>query len=210
MMKLLGKKLFNKKGFSLTELIIVIAIMGVLAAVAGPAIFKYLKDSKIKADRASAKQIQSAVEAVIINNTQYLDPATGNLLVNSNDSSGSPAIADLNTISPKPGYKDFIDKVRDSLSGNKFPKTAQANGHYFYIYRSKANGYKVVCFNPTEQTKGASTTDADRLAHLQEEFPDLAAGSVPVDGQTSSINSDADWGKAAYKLEDNGIGYTSP
>lgn len=63
------QKNLTNKGFSLVELIIVIAIMAVLVGVLAPQYVKYLDKSKISADTQLADSIHSA-----ITNTM-LDPA---------------------------------------------------------------------------------------------------------------------------------------
>lgn len=54
------KKNSKKKGFTLIELIVVIAILGVLALVAVPKFAGMQNASKVKADAATAKQIVNA------------------------------------------------------------------------------------------------------------------------------------------------------
>lgn len=55
------KMLKNKKGFSLVELVIVIAIMGVLAAVAISMFNGMIQRSRRQADNTRAQQIQKAI-----------------------------------------------------------------------------------------------------------------------------------------------------
>jgi type IV pilus assembly protein PilA len=55
------KMLKNKKGFSLVELVIVIAIMGVLAAVAISMFTGMIQRSRRQADNTRAQQIQKAI-----------------------------------------------------------------------------------------------------------------------------------------------------
>lgn len=55
----------KKKGFTLIELIIVIAIIAILAAIAIPNFLGIQRKSKIKADIASAKTIYDATSAAI-------------------------------------------------------------------------------------------------------------------------------------------------
>ena len=55
----------NKKGFSLVELIIVIAIMAILAGAIAPALIKYIDKSRKSNDVSSAKTIKTAVETAL-------------------------------------------------------------------------------------------------------------------------------------------------
>ena len=59
-------KKMNNKGFSLVELIIVIAIMVILAAALAPQFFKYLESSRQSTDIDSVASYKTAVEAAII------------------------------------------------------------------------------------------------------------------------------------------------
>ena len=51
----------NNKGFSLVELIIVIAIMAILAGVLAPQFVKYIGRSRISTDIQNAQQIATAI-----------------------------------------------------------------------------------------------------------------------------------------------------
>ena len=80
------------KGFTLVELVIVIAIVGILAAVLVPTIMNYVRKARIKAAIADARTIKTAAENALIdelmlgttspgnafNKVLYLDLNTGN------------------------------------------------------------------------------------------------------------------------------------
>lgn len=73
----------KNKGFSLVELIIVIAIMAILAAAIAPALIRYIDKSRRADDVTAAGTIESAVLTAIANEKAYDEavPGTGSSLV---------------------------------------------------------------------------------------------------------------------------------
>lgn len=69
----------NNKGFSLVELIIVIAIMAILAGAIAPALIRYIDKSRKSNDLSAAKTIKTAVETAMANEVsyEYLTSGTG-------------------------------------------------------------------------------------------------------------------------------------
>lgn len=69
-----NEKKLNNKGFSLVELIIVIAIMAVLIAVLAPQYMRFIEKGRAASDRDNVKAVQGALEVY------YVDPTTDNHL----------------------------------------------------------------------------------------------------------------------------------
>ena len=72
----------NDKGFSLIELIIVIAIMAVLVAIIAPNLSRYLGSSKDRADETNIDTIKRTIEqACAFSGTEISDPTELNTWV---------------------------------------------------------------------------------------------------------------------------------
>ena len=77
----------NNKGFSLVELIIVIAIMAILVGVMAPQLIKYIEKSRISSDTQLCDTVRSAIT------TAVLDPAVVEANIDIPDSSDADTIA---------------------------------------------------------------------------------------------------------------------
>ncbi len=80
-------KMRMKKGFTLVEIMIVVAIIAILAAVAIPNFIKYRNDSRKAACIGNMKEIQTAAESYLTQNPSTTAPTMDNLL-NSDDGAG--------------------------------------------------------------------------------------------------------------------------
>lgn len=103
-------KKLNNKGFSLVEIIIVIAIMAILAGALAPQLFKYIDKSRKAADIQIAQTIATAVNTALAEESSY-------------DSAVSTKLSEC--------YKADIDgnnrnafqkKIKEILGGNDAPK----------------------------------------------------------------------------------------
>jgi type IV pilus assembly protein PilA len=69
MFKKLGSKLKEQKGFTLIELLAVIVILGIIAAIAIPAIGNVINKSEVKAQAQEGVQIINAAKMYVANET---------------------------------------------------------------------------------------------------------------------------------------------
>lgn len=102
----------DNRGFSLIELIIVIAIMAVLVAVIAPNLTKYLSSSKDKADASNIDTIRGVIEQTCaLTNTEVSEPQSLGTWVELKEDSAyyDSDAADIN------GYTAFSKYVADAL-----------------------------------------------------------------------------------------------
>lgn len=126
----------NNKGFSLVELIIVIAIMAILAGILIPQFVKYISSSKVSGDIQQAENIYNAVAA------QYAD-SQGN------------APADM-TYDGKL-YKVTGDVAKALDMGSNAPESKVNSGNVFY-YSCDKKGAVAVYIGPNTITDGTAIT----------------------------------------------------
>ncbi|KAA0965348.1 prepilin-type N-terminal cleavage/methylation domain-containing protein [Sporosarcina sp. ANT_H38] len=76
MKKFLQKRLNNEKGLTLVELLAVIVILGIIAAIAIPSIGGIIENSRIKAVKADAQNVLSAANMYFTENPEGTSPVT--------------------------------------------------------------------------------------------------------------------------------------
>ena len=123
----------NNKGFTLVELRVVIAIIGILAVVAVPALFKNIEKGKVADLESDISAIRSAVLSYYTNNSEYpIDPGENKTIGETSSNDDKPPILtqdkktaisggeSLETEDNKPKYKASL-ALFDELEGLSFP-----------------------------------------------------------------------------------------
>lgn len=145
------KKEGKNKGFSLVELIVVIAIMAILAIVIAPQVMKYIGQSRSSVDETNKSAYKTAVNTALANEKAYSEVATKSgvtITITSTDITYSPAVATFAT-----EFESIISIGRKAdnslLSTPALPKENDMNAFEISI-----------AVNTTEKTVGAVTVKA--------------------------------------------------
>ena len=158
------KKMYsqNNKGFSLVELIIVIAIMAILVGVMAPQLIKYIEKSNVSADTQLCDSIHEAISVALVDpdvisdtadsyNVAYrgyfTDPGFTACLVAS--AAGYQNCTLAKTVTDIVGFNPFADYGRDQMkstpakaSGELWIKVIGPGNFYIYIKHSDKEASK--------------------------------------------------------------------
>ena len=135
---LMNKK--KKSAFTLIELIIVIAIIAILAAVALPKFGEVRENANRKSDISNAKNIQSAVVALINDDKIYFDATNKTEILIDSTVTGKATGTDAEkTVN----YMQTVPKLKaKNAKGNSFKVEIDTNGDVA-VYVNKSNEHQI-------------------------------------------------------------------
>ncbi|CCP27592.1 Prepilin-type N-terminal cleavage/methylation domain-containing protein [Tepidanaerobacter acetatoxydans Re1] len=96
----------DKRGFTLIELIIVIAVLGILATLTIPKVINIKSNAETAANEANEKIIRNALERYYADNMEYPNPDSGNKL-------------------PKEALKDYLNLEEKLIDEWEYTKTGE-------------------------------------------------------------------------------------
>lgn len=160
MMKLLNKKQKNNGGFSLVELIVVIAIMVVLVAVLAPIFTKYIESSRRSTDVQNANSISEAVLSDVAD--QKIAPASGQTTVSSVVDAGNPS-----------AIKEQIKTKGDAVGTGKT---------FTYVYNANTNKCAVYVTGTESNTAADLTNENNAKAYKDAKTGEFPA-ATPAQGE---------------------------
>ena len=130
----------NVKGFTLVELIVVIAIIGVLAAILVPSMLGYVKKSKIAAANSNAKTLYNAVVSSLTDLDAKGSPVSGSGWTSVQAGSASDETSLEGLVKKYFNSVDDLDAAVAYIEQGLCDKTAIKSGTYFGTYPDASDG----------------------------------------------------------------------
>lgn len=139
-----GSKKLGNKGFSLVELIVVIAIMAILTVVIAPQFMRYIEKSRESVDKQTIESINSSIQAALADEKAWDSLGDASITVKF-DNNGGAVTTDA------AGEVTALDRTY-SISASDFTKELNKNLNKTVSFKSKKLKDGVTfTINPTTQ-----------------------------------------------------------
>lgn len=158
----------EEKGFSLVELIIVMAIMAILVGVVASQVIPYMEKSKLSKDQENLASLQMDISSAIATSGCTLNNGTVELqnLANAASKGGSDLVSELCTLRGKADMTavvngiNFKSKKANDGSPKIFVKTNASTGEITVLVSKDANGATAVDSKLSVSSAGSSSSSS--------------------------------------------------
>lgn len=152
----------NNKGFSLVELIVVIAIMAILVGVIAPQLIKFIEKSRVSSDYQLLNAIYAAV-TYAIEDPEVSSEAASMVFV-TNMTTGPVLLESLNATSAPSLYKEVLDTLGwTDLQYNTYVKEIASkhdatNSHIYMQFKGTCDNPIAMWINCTDSAGRGNTS----------------------------------------------------
>ncbi len=178
-----NNKKMNNKGFSLVELIIVIAIMAILAVVLVPAFMRFVAQSRISNDISNADIINDAVTAMITEDaadqtTNFAAAPYANNKLQVSNAQGNPWVIDDPT-----NNQNANADIITAIGGEPILPSVDSQNNRFYVYADENGDVTVLA------------SDVAPTATVNNGVVTFAGGTILSPYDAANIPAGSDWEK---------------
>ena len=151
MLKLFNKKKKDNKGFTLVELVIVVAILAILVGILAPQYTKYVERSRKAADASNLDNLVTAVKVAAADanaDVVYESDVTYTIKIDANGTTLTPTAANTNKT-------EALTNALNEYAGSSWPQTtlkskAWDNNLIQAYITIKSNGAVTVVYTPAD------------------------------------------------------------